>query len=199
MAVATFRTCDAHPDKSSQPQIFHSEKIPTVLRRQPGSSYFQFSQESQFPNENGDVLRDFKLALIDRAEHRDHADVHAAALLKKMLWSVDVEEQISELVSIYLRGLMGTVLSHTSSFPGIGLGTCNVVVSWPELWENNLSGSLDLLKEAVVSAGISPASVKSLTYIKEHEAAVHAVFYHHRDKLDGFLKVCISRSHTHLL
>ncbi|KAH7013810.1 hypothetical protein EDB80DRAFT_863730 [Ilyonectria destructans] len=188
VALATSRTCDAHPDQSSPPEILYSQKFPTVLRRQPGGRCFEFSQESRFPSENGDLLRYFKLALVDQAEQRNRPDVHAAALLQKTMWSVDVDETISELVSIYLQGLMGTVVSHLPRFPGSSPGTCDVVISWPELWEDNLSGSLDLLKEAVVSAGISPAWVKSVNYIKEHEAAVRSVLYSHGDKLDGFLK-----------
>ncbi|KAH6980803.1 hypothetical protein BKA56DRAFT_685767 [Ilyonectria sp. MPI-CAGE-AT-0026] len=195
VALATSRTCDAHPNQSSPPKILYSQKFPTVLRRQPGGQRFEFSQESQFPSENGDLLRYFKLALVDRAEQRHPPDVHAAALLQNTMWNVHVHETISELVSIYLQGLLEKVVSLLSGFTGSSLGACDVVISWPELWENNLSGSLGLLKEAVALAGISPAFMKSVSYIKEHEAAVRSVLYYHGDKLDGSLKDAAIYSH----
>ncbi|KAH8721751.1 hypothetical protein BGZ61DRAFT_571861 [Ilyonectria robusta] len=188
VALASSRTCDAHPNQSSPPTILYSQKFPTVLRRQPGGQRFEFSQESQFPSESGDLLRYFKLALVDPAEQRNPPDVHAAALLQKTMWNVHVHETISELVSIYLQGLLEKVVSRLSRVTGSSLGACDVVISWPELWENNLSGSLDLLKEAVVLAGISPAFMKSVSYIKEHEAAVRSVLYYHGDELDRTLK-----------
>lgn len=150
------------------------------------------------PNEEEDILRYFKLALIAPEERRNPEDAGTQALLEKMLWDVDVEEQVSELVSLYLRGLLDIAFQRLSHLPGFDRSACHVVVSWPALWENNMSGSLDLLKQAVALSGISPASVKDIRYIKEHEAAVNSVLFHHGDELAELLKVCISRSHTHL-
>lgn len=150
------------------------------------------------PNEDEDVLRYFKLALVAPEERRNPEDAGTQALLEKMLWDVNVEEQISELVSLYLQGLFDMVFQRLSLLPRFDRSACHVVVSWPALWDNNMSGSLDLLKQAVALAGISPASVKDVRYIKEHEAAVQCVLYYHGGELAELLKVCISRSHTHL-
>lgn len=150
------------------------------------------------PNEGEDILRYFKLALIAPEERRNPEDAGTQALLETMLWDVNVEEQVSELVSVYLRGLLDIAFQRLSHLPEFDRSACQVVVSWPALWENNMSGSLDLLKQAVALAGISPASVKLIDYIKEHEAAVNCVLFQHGGELAEFLNVCISRSHTHL-
>ncbi|CAM1502356.1 Fc.00g043400.m01.CDS01 [Cosmosporella sp. VM-42] len=53
------------------------------------------------------------MALIDPMERfSGHEDIHVGAFLSKILVHVHAEEQISELVSISLKGLIGMAATY---------------------------------------------------------------------------------------
>ncbi|KPM41282.1 hypothetical protein AK830_g5313 [Neonectria ditissima] len=161
-----------HPERICLPPETPS-KIPTALHLNTSSNCIEYPDFPGTATPGQDELRYFKLTLMNNSLLFDLIrNSNVAALLELNVNACPTGLATSEVVSIFLQGLWKQARTSNPR------GRLHAVITWPSCWSKT---TLKRLKEAVELAGIPAESNNRVHYLTEHEAAVNAILFDHRD------------------